>query len=185
VRLPTHKFQIYTPEGSITAKACQPKLQHPLHQHLRTLANPALINLAVSQAHTLSTTAETIEALSEKCLNASKNIDLILFPEAYLGGYPRGADFGAAVGERDPRGREQYLNYFKDAVDLGDTPEGAGDRWVRRELDNQEKRGDGTRQKLEKIAHESGIFVVTGLVERAGGTLYCSVVYVCPKLGGK
>jgi nitrilase len=27
------------------------------------------------------------------------------------------------------------------------------------------------------------VFIVTGLVERAGGTLYCGVVYVCPRLG--
>lgn len=152
------------------------------------------IYLAVCQKHTQSTTAETLEALSEQCLKASKadpSPDLILFPEAYIGGYPRGATFGAAVGGRTAEGREQYLNYYKDAVDLGDTPEGAGEKWVKRELEGQEegssgrvRRGDGTREKLEQVAKETGIFIVTGLVERSGGTLYCAVVYVCPKLGG-
>ncbi|EMD63560.1 hypothetical protein COCSADRAFT_37338 [Bipolaris sorokiniana ND90Pr] len=151
------------------------------------------IYLAVCQKHTQSTTAETLEALSEQCLKASKadpSPDLILFPEAYIGGYPRGATFGAAVGGRTAEGREQYLNYYKDAVDLGDTPEGAGEKWVKRELEGQEegssgrvRRGDGTREKLEQVAKETGIFIVTGLVERSGGTLYCAVVYVCPKLG--
>lgn len=161
------------------------------------MAKPQTINLAVSQSYTLSSTRETLAALSQQCRNAARRSacppDLILFPEAYLGGYPWGADFGSAVGDRTQKGRDQFLAYFKDAVNLGDTPEGAGERWVNRELEGQERRsdagggitrGDGTREELELIARESGIFIVTGLVERAGGTLYCAVVYVCPMLGG-
>ncbi|KAK5630880.1 hypothetical protein RRF57_006595 [Xylaria bambusicola] len=153
-------------------------------------SKPETIYLAVCQKHTLSTTEETLEALSQQCHKASKqdpSPDLILFPEAYLGGYPRGANFGSAVGGRTPEGREQFLNYFKDAVDLGDTPEGGGDQWVDLELPGQLDglRGDGTREKLEEIAQETGIFIVTGLVERAGGTLYCAVVYVCPRQGSE
>lgn len=158
------------------------------------MAMSQTIQLAVSQSHTLLTTAETLEALSQQCRKAAKRDtppDLILFPEAYIGGYPRGATFGSAVGNREPQGREQFLSYFKDAVDLGDTPEGAGEKWVKRELGEEEgngsqaRRGDGVREELESVARETGIFIVTGLVERAGGTLYCAVVYVCPKLGGE
>lgn len=144
------------------------------------------LRLAVSQSHTLSTTSATLAALSTTTEQAAaKSIDLILFPEAYLGGYPRTATFGAVVGARDSKGREQFLHYYKDAVDLGDTPEGAGRKWVNKELEARDdgKRGDGTREELERIARDTGVFIVTGLVERCGGSLYCGVVYVCPKFG--
>lgn len=144
------------------------------------------LRLAVAQAHTLPTTADTISALESIAkVAASQGADLSLFPEAYIGGYPRTATFGSAIGARHPEGKEQFLRYFKDAVDLGDIPEGGGDRWVRRQLEQPRDgvRGDGTREELERIAKETGVFLVIGLIERCAGTLYCGVVYVCPRYG--
>ncbi|KAI4599158.1 hypothetical protein KJ359_002117 [Pestalotiopsis sp. 9143b] len=156
------------------------------------------IRLATASPGTQATRRETIAQLERVArVAAAGGADLLLLPEAYLGGYPRGADFGCKIGFRTDEGRDEYLRYFRDAVDLGDTVgggAGAGDAWVQRRLpptDSVEKeagagghrRGDGTREELERIARETGVFIVTGLIEKAGGSLYCSAVYVCPKLG--
>lgn len=151
------------------------------------------IRLGTASPSTQPSKAKTLALLGSLARRAAaESVDLLLLPEAFLGGYPRGSSFGSVVGSRSAAGRDEFAAYFDAAADLGDTVgeagAGAGDRWIRRELPlasagGDEVRGDGTREELETIARETGVFVVTGCVERAGGSLYCAVVYVCPKLG--
>ncbi|KAI0385517.1 carbon-nitrogen hydrolase [Hypomontagnella monticulosa] len=154
------------------------------------------IRLATASPGTQATTKETLKQLHDIATRAAASgADILLLPEAYFGGYPRGADFGCKIGFRTAEGRDEYLRYFKSAIDLGDTVgdgAGAGEAWVKRQLgvdtavagDGQTPvRGDGTREEVERIARETGVFIVIGLVEKAGGSLYCSVIYVCPNLG--
>lgn len=84
------------------------------------------------------------------------HLDLLVLPEALIGGYPKGADFGSRVGYRTPAGREAYLAYWSQAVTL-DGPEGSA---------------------VCSLARDSGTAIVAGVVERAGGTLYCTAVLV-------
>ena len=84
---------------------------------------------------------------------------LIVFPEAFLGGYPKGNDFGAPVGVRRPDGRDAFARYHAGAIDL-DGPEVA---------------------TIAAATAETGAFVVIGVIERTSfsggaGTLHCTAL---------
>ncbi|KAM0548106.1 hypothetical protein ACHAPJ_010026 [Fusarium lateritium] len=147
------------------------------------------IRLGTASPGTQSSTPATIALIDTIAQRAaSSNIDILLLPEAFIGGYPRGSSFGCQIGDRSAAGRDEFARYFDQAVDLGDTVGpaggGAGVKWVKKQLgEEDEVRGDGSREELERIARDSGVFIVVGCIEKAGGSLYCSVVYVCPKEG--
>jgi len=89
---------------------------------------------------------------------ARKGAQLVLFPEAFLSGYPRGLDFGAVVGSRSDQGREDFRRYWDSSVDVPGP----------------------TVDELGQAAGENHIYLVIGVVERDGGTLYCSVLFFAP-----
>ena len=80
---------------------------------------------------------------------------LIVFPEAFLGGYPKGDGFDTPVGVRTVKGREDYRRYHAGAIDL-DGPE---------------------VEIIAEATAQTGAFVVIGVIERDGGTVYCTALF--------
>ncbi|KAK5984536.1 Nitrilase/cyanide hydratase and apolipoprotein N-acyltransferase [Trichostrongylus colubriformis] len=120
------------------------------------------MSIAIVQAGSiLYDTPATIDKLERLAVEAAeKGAKLVLFPEAFVGGYPKGSDFllGIVLGTRSPEGREEFSRYFKSAI---------------------EENGPESK-RIAEIAITNDIFIVVGVVERQGGTLYCSMFYYGP-----
>ena len=86
---------------------------------------------------------------------AGRGAQLVVFPEAFIGGYPKGSDFGARVGSRTPEGRKYFRRYFENAIDVP---------------------GPAT-ERLGEAARSHGVWLVVGVIERDGGTLYCTALF--------
>ena len=100
---------------------------------------------------------DRVEAFARRA--AGDGASLVVFPEAFIGGYPKGNHFGAPVGSRAPEGRDLFRRYFDAAITVP---------------------GPET-SRLGAIAKDNGLDLVVGVIERAakeegGGTLYCSVL---------
>lgn len=120
----------------------------------------SLFKAAVVQAApVLFNTPKTVEKLGDLTREAAaKGAELVVFPEAFVGGYPKGLDFGARLGLRSPEGREEFRRYFESAIDLPG-PEAS---------------------RIGEIARDNGVHIVVGVIERDGGTLYCSTLTYAP-----
>src|SRR5271166_4458550 len=113
----------------------------------------------VQAAPVLFDTARTLSRLSDLIREAaSHGSDIVVFPEAFIGGYPKGLDFGARVGSRTAEGREQFRVYYEGAVEV---PGPCCDA-------------------LGALARDHSVDLVMGVVERDGGTLYCTVLFFAP-----
>jgi nitrilase len=119
-----------------------------------------MTRVAVVQAASIpfdsAATVAKAEGLIPEC--ATGGAELALFPEALIGCYPKGTAFGAVVGRRSGPGRDLYQRYFNSAVQL-EGPEVA-------------------RLSSASVAHD--IFVVVGIIERFGSTLYCTALMIDP-----
>lgn len=116
--------------------------------------------VAVVQAGTvLGDTAQSVERLEQFCVQcAGHGASLVVFPEAFIGGYPKGMTFGASLGVRTDAGRRLFRAYAECAIAIPGP-----------EID-----------AIGRVARANGQYLVVGVIERDGGTLYCTAVYVGP-----
>lgn len=49
---------------------------------------------------------------------AGYGAQLVVFPEAFVGGYPRGSNFGVTIGIRTAKGKEEFRKYHASAIDV-------------------------------------------------------------------
>ncbi|MFJ7073744.1 nitrilase-related carbon-nitrogen hydrolase [Streptomyces sp. NPDC098781] len=87
-----------------------------------------------------------------------RGAQVVVLPEAFVGGYPKGLDFGITVGSRTPAGRELFRRYHAAAIAVPGP-----------EVD-----------ALAALSRELGCHAVVGAVERRGGSLYCVALFFGP-----
>lgn len=114
--------------------------------------------VAVVQTGTvLGNTGHTLEKLRGLCLEcARRGIALAVFPEAFIGGYPKGLVFGASLGIRTAAGRKLFRAYADCAIEVPGPVTSA----------------------IGEIARSTSLALVVGVIERSGGTLYCTALHV-------
>jgi nitrilase len=93
----------------------------------------------------------------------SSGCRLVLFPESFIPGYPRGFTFGSTIGRRSDEGRALYQQYWENSVS------------VPSEVCDQ----------LAAMARDYDVYLAIGVTERdpQNGTLYCSLLYFSPRVG--
>ncbi|GGD47740.1 carbon-nitrogen hydrolase family protein [Muriicola marianensis] len=106
-------------------------------------------------------TLKKVEELLDK--HAGLKCDLLVFPESFIPGYPRGFSFGARVGDRTDEGRKFYAEYHRNSIEVG----------------SEEIR------KLEELSKKHKAYLVMGVTEKKqeNGSLYCSMLYISPARG--
>ena len=128
------------------------------------MSQPSSVRAAVVQAS--PTPFDTRAAVDKVCSMtrdaAAEGAGVVVFPEAFVGGYPWGLAFGTAVGGRSDAGRRTWERYWNGAVDVPGTETG----------------------RMAAVAKESGTYLCVGVIERdstySGGTLFCTLLYFGP-----
>ncbi|KAI0011807.1 carbon-nitrogen hydrolase [Xylariaceae sp. FL0662B] len=122
------------------------------------MAHPHTVKVAAVQAAPVSFDLEKSLAKLTKLTAeaATAGADLIVFPEGFLSAYPWRYAFDATIGARESRGREWYVKYYDSAVAV---PSPAVD-------------------VISKAAKSHRVYVQVGIIEKDGGTLYCTALLV-------
>ena len=122
-----------------------------------------MLKVSVAQlGSVLFDTPATLDRLESICRQAAtEGAQLIVCPEALVGGYPKGLAFGAIVGSRSDAGRDQFLRYSNAAIRVP---------------------GPET-ERIAALSEELNLHIVSGVIERDHGTLYCTSVIFSPDAG--
>jgi nitrilase len=126
-----------------------------------------IVRVAVVQAGpAVFDVRRTLGKLGDLTADAARTgAELVVFPEAFVCAYPKGLGFGTRMGMRFAEGREEFRRYFESAIDVP---------------------GPAT-ETIGSYARSNSVHLVVGVIERDGGTLYCTVLFFEPdgKLLGK
>lgn len=122
--------------------------------------NASTVRVAVVQAGSIPfETGACVEKVVRLTADAAaKGAKLVLFPEAFVAGYPKGLNYGLVVGARDPAGREEFRLYLDSAIKVP---------------------GPHT-ERMGEAAAAGGCYLVVGVIERELGTCYCTVLFFGP-----
>jgi nitrilase len=85
-------------------------------------------------------TPDRLAALSAEA--AAGGARLGVFPEVFVGGYPKGLEFGARMSSRTPEGREEFRRYSDAAVEVSGP----------------------AAEMIRKVARDHGLYLVVGAV---------------------
>lgn len=127
------------------------------------METPNVFTAAVVQAAPVffnkAQTVDKIQTLTSQA--AKEKASLILFPEVFIPGYPRGLIFGTSVGGRTAEGREMFLRYWENSIQVP---------------------GPET-ELLGKSAKQAKAWLVVGVTEKdkISDTLYCTLLYFSPE----
>jgi len=127
---------------------------------MNAMAKETTVRVAVVQAGSVPFDTETCVDKAVRLIGdaAASGAKVIVFPEAFVPGYPKGLNYGLVVGARDAAGREEFRLYLDAAIEVP---------------------GPQT-QRLGEAAAAHGAYVVIGVIERALGTCYCTVLFFGP-----
>jgi nitrilase len=113
----------------------------------------------VQAAPAMFDTQRTLHKLADRAAEAARSgAKLVVFPEAFVSGYPKGHDFGVSVGLRTAEGRDEFRRLYESAIEVP---------------------GDATTF-IGNVARKHAIHLVVGVIERDGGTLYCTALLFGP-----
>lgn len=123
-------------------------------------AKETTVQVAVVQAAALPFDTEACIDKAVRLIGkaAATGAKVILFPEAFIPGYPKGLNYGLVVGARDAAGREEFRIYLDAAIEIP---------------------GPHT-ERLGEAAAAHGSYLVMGVIERERGTCYCTVLFFGP-----